>query len=244
MTERSDIREVAHWIRTSNYTAVLTGAGMSTESGIPDFRSAGGWWRQVDPRKVATVEALETDYPFFRDFYRARIEGLRACRPHRGHYLLAEWEAKGWVHAVATQNVDGFHLQAGSRTVYELHGSLHTFRCHDCGSPAEEPEFMEGRSCSRCGGRLRPNIVLFGELLPSDAWEGALAAIRWADLVLVIGTSLEVYPVSQLPSMAKGKLVFINLEPTAEDGMFDRVIRGKAGEVLAALDGELRAAEA
>lgn len=156
---------------------------------------------------------------------------------------MAEWEKKGYVHAVATQNVDGFHQMAGSRTVYELHGSLRTFRCHDCGRPAEESEFVEGRPCASCGGRLRPDVVLFGELLPSDAWEAALGAVERAELVLVIGTSLQVYPVSQLPSMTKGKTALINLEPT-EEVPFDITVYGKAGEVLKALDEELRAAEA
>ncbi|ADG07367.1 SIR2 family NAD-dependent protein deacylase [Kyrpidia tusciae] len=233
------VRRVAAWIRDSRQTVVLTGSGMSTESGIPDFRSQGGLWARVDPRRVATVEALEANYPEVRDFCRKRIEEIKRNRPHRGHEILAGWEHDGRVRAVATQNIGGFHQIAGSRTVHELHGSLRRFHCRECGRPAAEEEFLDGRPCRHCRGRLRPDVVMFGELLPVDVWDAVVAAMHAADLVLVIGTSLEVYPVNQLPALSQGRRVLINLEPTDQQALFDEVLLGKAGEVLSAIDREM-----
>ncbi|CAB3394620.1 NAD-dependent deacylase [Kyrpidia spormannii] len=233
------IRRVAQWLRKARRAVALTGAGMSTESGIPDFRSQGGLWAQVDPREVATVEALETNYPRVREFYRKRIDEIKKHRPHLGHEILARWEKAGRLQAVATQNIDGFHQMAGSRVVHELHGSLRRFHCLDCGQPATEAEFLGGEPCPHCRGRLRPGVVMFGELLPMDAWNAAETAMRAADLVLVIGTSLEVYPVNQLPALSQGKRVLINLESTDQQALFDEVLIGRAGEVLAAIDREM-----
>jgi NAD-dependent deacetylase len=231
-----NLERLAQWLRQSGSTVVLTGAGMSTESGIPDFRSKDGWWRKIDPRTVATVEALENQYPLFRDFYQRRIGALRSLRPHRGHFVLASWEKRGWIRAIATQNVDGFHQQAGSKEVYELHGSLRVIRCHDCHAEGKEGDFLQGKTCRRCGGKLRPGVVLFGEILPESAWNSAVDAMRKADLVLVIGTSLHVYPVNQLPSMTQGRIVRIDAGPEESGDWFDLVVCGKAGEILARLD--------
>jgi NAD-dependent SIR2 family protein deacetylase len=230
--EGSDLALLSLWLRQSKYTVVLTGAGMSTESGIPDFRSKDGWWRQIDPQKVASVNALENHYDLFQKFYQFRIRGLEKCQPHRGHFILAKWEEKGIIHAIATQNVDGFHQQAGSKEVYELHGSIRNIRCQNCESLAEVDAFLDGKGCNTCGGKLRPNVVLFGEMLPQNTWNNAIHAIQEADLVVVIGTSLQVYPVNQLPALTNGKTVLINAESTDQDQMFDLVIQGKAGEIL------------
>ena len=121
---------LASWLKQSQHTVILTGAGMSTESGLPDFRSKSGWWKNTDPATVASVEALEANYALFHEFYKTRMENLRDCQPHEGHFILAGWEQKGWVHAVATQNVDGFHQKAGSQRVHELHGTIRSARCH------------------------------------------------------------------------------------------------------------------
>ncbi|QQE81195.1 NAD-dependent deacylase [Alicyclobacillus sp. SO9] len=228
--------ELSLLMKKSQSTVILTGAGMSTESDIPDFRSKDGWWRNIDPTTVATVDALKENYSLFHEFYQMRIENLESRVPSGGHYILAKWEEQGLIDCVATQNVDGFHQAAGSKEVYELHGSIRTIRCHDCQSPASIDEFVAGDRCSQCGGKLRPNLVLFGELLPRDAWERALAAIRQADLVVVIGSSLQVSPVNTLPSLTSGKVAIINAEETEQDEMFDIVIHGKAGEVLPKLD--------
>ena len=223
------------WLEESNYTVVLTGAGMSTESGVPDFRSQAGWWKNIDPRTVASTEALSGQYELFREFYQMRVEALANCEPHRGHEILAEWEQRGLISFIATQNVDRFHQAAGSQNVAELHGNIMTVRCEKCRKPGVLKHFMNNAVCTYCGQHLRPNVVLFGETLPEDAWNRSLQAIEQADLVLVLGTSLEVYPVNQLPTMTRGKLVYMNLEPSAGTN-FDLVIEGKIGEVLVELN--------
>jgi NAD-dependent deacetylase len=230
------IKRLAEWIKQSRFTVVLTGAGMSTESGLPDFRSKSGWWNNYDPTTIASVDAMETNYPLFYGFYTMRIKTLEGCSPHRGHYILADWETKGLIHSIATQNVDGFHKAAGSRRVYELHGSLRTIKCASCGEPETAKGFLDGADCRFCGGRLRPGVVLFGEMLPQDAWDSALIDIKKADLLIVIGTSLQVYPANQLPVMTKGKTVLINNAVPEGGCRLDMDIRGKAGDVLAELD--------
>lgn len=226
------IRVLANWMKNSRVTVVLTGAGMSTESGVPDFRSQSGWWRNIDPTTVATVEALEENYTLFHEFYSMRIRALEGLHLNVGHRILADLERMELVHTIATQNVDGFHQLAGSQNVSELHGSIRSCRCYDCGEGAVTEDFLQGQACIHCGGPLRPNVVLFDEMLPQDAWQKAVEAIVDAELVIVIGSSLNVYPANQLPVMTKGKTVAINLEPTAMDDKFDLVIHAKAGEVL------------
>lgn len=232
--------QLAAWLKESNNTVVLTGAGMSTESGLPDFRSKSGWWKNIDPTTVASVQALKDNYALFHEFYKTRMEDLGHSQPHEGHFILAQWEKRGLVRAIATQNVDGFHQKAGSQKVYELHGSIRSARCHNCSAPVEMDQFLGGEPCRKCGGKLRPNVVLFGEILPEEAWDQSISAIRMAELVVVIGTSLQVYPVNQLPKMTKGKIAIINLEPTDQDKRFDLAIYSKAGEALMEVEEFLR----
>jgi len=234
--DNGDLNQLASWIKESEYTVVLTGAGMSTESGIPDFRSPGGWWRNIDPKEVASKFALDNQYELFREFYVMRINRLKNCKPNKGHIILADWEKRGLVNIIATQNVDRFHQEAGSNNVYELHGNIRTIRCEECGSGAELEDFMEGKSCGKCGGRLRPNVVLFGESLPYDAYNYTVNAISKANLVIVIGTSLQVYPVNQLPELCKGKKAYINMDVDTKHKQFDLVIEGSAGEILSRVD--------
>lgn len=224
--------QLAQWLKTAKRVVVLTGAGMSTESGIPDFRSKSGWWRNIDPSTVATVEALMGNYDLFHAFYSARFEALIGCEPHAGHLVLADWEQRGMIHTVATQNVDGLHKLAGNQNVAELHGRIHDVYCQNCQQTATSEQFLAKESCAHCGGMLRPGIVLFGEMLPQKAWNHALEAIQAADLVLVIGTSLQVYPVNQLPKMTRGKLVYINKDVDGFEGAFDLVLQGSAKEIL------------
>jgi NAD-dependent deacetylase len=145
---------------------------------------------------------------------------------------LGEWEKRGLIHCVATQNVDRFHQEAGSRNVYELHGNIRTVRCEDCNNAAVLKDFLEKKSCTKCSGKLRPNVVLFGESLPYEALDSATGAISKADLAIVIGTSLQVYPVNQLPELCKGKRVYINLDTGGNSSQFDLVIEGSAKDVL------------
>lgn len=232
----SQLQTLASWLKNSRHTSVLTGAGMSTESNIPDFRSKDGWWQKVDPRTVATVRAMRENYDFFHEFYAMRIHLFKEARPHIGHKILAKWEDEGLIHAIATQNIDGFHTEAGNRNVYELHGSIHKYLCADCGKEVTVEQFIKKESCANCGGKLRPGIVLFGEMLPQDVWNAALSHVRKSDLVIVIGTSLEVYPANELPYMTKGKTVYINAEIDQHRHQFDLAIQGKAGVILKQLD--------
>lgn len=227
------IRKLSELIQTSHHVVVLTGAGMDTESNIPDFRGKDGLWRNCDPRVLASIDTFEENYPLFQEFYAKRLKLLESCRPHRGHYILAELEDKGLIQAIATQNVSRLHLLAGSKKVYELHGNIRTFRCNNCGKKAEPEDFLANRSCSRCGKQaLRPNVVLFGESLPADAWNHTLDEVAQSDLLIVIGTSLEVSPVNRIPRFARGKTVYLNDEITDKGYDFDLEIQGKAKEAL------------
>ncbi|MEF7562089.1 MULTISPECIES: NAD-dependent deacylase [Bacillus] len=233
------------WLKESSYTVILTGAGMSTESGLPDFRSAGsGLTNTVDYGKIASTEALNHHVSEFIEFYRRRVMGLKECSPHAGHYILADWERRGIVQSIITQNVDGFHQAAGSRNVAELHGTLQQVHCQTCGKIFPNDEYIDEHfRCSDCGGILRPSIVLFGEMLPEEAIDFAAAESEKADLFIVLGSSLSVTPANQFPLIAKqcgAKLVIINMDPTDLDLYADEVINGeKAGELLKELDAEI-----
>lgn len=232
------IIKLASLMKKTTQTVILTGAGMSTESGIPDFRSNDGLWQKIDPMTVARPETIREDYDTFYGFYKTRVETLKQHSPHEGHHIIARLEKKGIIKALITQNVDDFHHIAGSERVYYLHGSIRTFRCHNCLSPANEVAFLSKKPCEFCGGRLRPNVVLFGEGLPHDALNKAISEIEVSELVIVIGTSLRVYPVSQLPFMTNATKVYINREIDSQNS-FDLTIQGNAKEVLIELEKQL-----
>jgi len=228
------IYRAALLIKDARNMVLISGAGLSVDSGVKDFRSPSGWWRYIDPRTVATVEALESNYDLFHAFYSTRITQLKTIVPHQGHFILAEWEKRGILTCICTQNVDGLHQAAGSQTVHELHGTIRKFRCHACGRPHTETAFLQKQNCS-CGGKLRPNVVLFGESLPPEAWHPAINAIQEADVVLVIGTSLQVAPVNQLPFQTKATRIFINAEETGYEDQFNLFIHGRALDCLVAI---------
>ncbi|MFO7572141.1 MAG: NAD-dependent deacylase [Gaiellaceae bacterium] len=219
---------------------VLTGAGVSTESGIPDFRSATGIWADADPFEVASIRAFHRDPGRVWQFYRQRIHLLRDAEPNAGHLALAELERRGLVRAVVTQNIDTLHSRAGSREVVEVHGSIRTATCLAClwSEPADEVlAQLEARPvplCPRCGAVLKPGVVLFGELLPAEAMERALELARSSALVLVVGSSLEVWPVAGLPLEAP-EFAVVNRGPTALDDRARLKIDAAAGETLAAV---------
>ncbi|MFD2706453.1 NAD-dependent deacylase [Salibacterium lacus] len=223
--------ELADLLRESNHTVVMTGAGMSTGSGLPDFRSNTGLWQNRDPAALASVDAMEHHRDDFFEFYRSRIEALHGVEPNEGHRILADWEKQGWVQNVITQNADGLHQQAGSRNTAELHGSIAGLHCHSCGHPAENSRYPDyDTACPVCGGFLRPNIVLFGEILPEKAITTAQQEAARADLFLVLGTSLTVAPASHFPLEAKqqgARLVIINQTPTEMDEEADLVFHGE-----------------
>lgn len=236
-------REVAQALRNARRAVAFTGAGASTASGLPDFRSSRGLWRQF-PEALASREtlehALEERYEEMRAFYLWRLENLKKVEPNPVHRILARWEGEGLLQGVITQNVDGLHQRAGSRRVLPLHGDLGSVRCHRCGR-RYPPEALEKGPCPACGGRLRPNVVLFGEELPRDVWDEALTLTLQADLMLVVGSSLEVYPAASLPRLAAqaGKLIIINREPTPLDTQAFRTLHQDAVEALQAIDDEL-----
>ncbi|BAQ11843.1 NAD(P)(+)-protein-arginine [Bacillus sp. OxB-1] len=235
---------LADLMKKSNYIIVYSGAGMSTESGLPDFRSAKtGLWENEDPAQVASTEAMNKDVERFFEFYRKRVLGVKDCQPHIGHELLAKWERGGIIQGIITQNVDGFHSVAGSENVMELHGTLQKVHCQTCGREYENTRYEEQAYYCECGGKLRPSVVLFGEMLPEETFMKATRESEQADLFIVLGSSLTVTPANHFPLIAKetgAKLVIINLEPTIFDGYADLVINDrKIGEVLEEADQQL-----
>jgi len=219
---------------------VLTGAGISTESGIPDFRSPTGIWAEVDPFEVATIDAFRRDPERVWSFYRARIHSLLEAEPNPGHHALAELERRGLVQAVVTQNIDTLHTRAGSRDVVEVHGSIRSSVCLACGREQglgdvlAQLEERPAPLCAACGTILKPGVVLFGELLPAAAVDRATELAGSAELMLVVGSSLEVWPVAGLPFEARA-IAIVNRGPTALDDRALLKIDAGAGETLVAL---------
>jgi NAD-dependent deacetylase len=234
------VAELATLVRERQPCVVLTGAGVSTESGIPDFRSESGIWASVDPFEVASIQAFRRDPARVWAFYRERIHLLRDAEPNAAHLALADLERCGLVRAVITQNIDTLHTRAGSGEVVEVHGSIRAARCLGClwSEPADAvlAQLEDGPTptCPKCGEVLKPDVVLFGELLPADAMERATQLARSARLVLVVGSSLEVWPVAGLPLEARA-FAIVNRGPTALDDQALMKIDAAAGETLAAL---------
>src|SRR5581483_8827136 len=243
-----DVSALARLIGALRPCVVLTGAGVSTESGIPDFRSATGLWAQFDPAEYASLSAFRADPEKVWRFYKPRIGMLTAAEPNVAHLALAALERAGLVEAVITQNIDALHERAGSREVVEAHGSIRTASCPRCGRShprervLEKLEHEDAPGCDDCGAILKPDVVFFGELLPAEAIERASELARRARLMLVVGSALEVYPVAGLPEetlAAGGTLAIVNKGPTPYDSRAELKIEGSAGEVLAAVADEL-----
>ena len=240
---------LAELIRTRPPCVALTGAGVSTESGIPDFRSPGGLWATFDPLEYGSIEAFRRDPLKVWSFYRPRVAMLTEAEPNPAHRALAELERRGFVRAVVTQNIDLLHERAGSREVVEVHGSIRTSSCPGCGEryPLEQViELLDGAeapACPSCGAILKPDVVFFGELLPAAAIDRAFELARQAGLLLVVGSALEVHPVAGLPLEtigAGGELAIVNQGPTPFDGLASLRIGASAGEVLPAVADLLR----
>jgi NAD-dependent deacetylase len=238
------IDRVASWIRAGEHVVVLTGAGISAESGVPVFRGAGGLWRQFRPEQLATPEAFARQPGLVWEWYMWRRARIAEAQPNAGHRVIAEWQRARRGVTLLTQNVDGLHARAGSPQVTELHGNLWRVRCvEDCGEvfdDAAEPVRSDWRCV--CGAWLRPDVVWFGEPLDSGVMDAATSAVSAADVVLVVGTSAVVYPVAGLPQLAKerrARVVEINVDETPLSAHVDAVLRGPAGEVLPALANSL-----
>jgi NAD-dependent deacetylase len=237
-------------VRERQPCVALTGAGISTESGIPDFRSPGGIWEKHDPTEVATIDALRRDPVRVWEFYALRLRVLGEAEPNDGHRALAELEEQGWIGAVVTQNVDGLHQRAGSREVVEVHGSLRDAECIHCGVRVPMEDALASLPlppCPECGEILKPGVVMFGELLPAAAVERAQALAAGAGLLLVVGSSLEVHPIAALPGEtlgAGGALAIVNRGSTPWDSRAELVLDAGAGETLRGLAAALCIVEA
>jgi NAD-dependent deacetylase len=241
----TDIKRVADWLAISQKAVVLTGAGISTESGIPDFRSPGGVWSKY--RTVYFDEFLAS--PAARhEYWRQKSEAHRdfgRAEPNAGHHVLAEWEKSGRIRGVITQNIDELHQRAGSQAVLELHGTARRAACLDCNARFDIEPFVakflaDDRvpDCPDCNGRLKHATISFGQSLPADV---LMEATRWshaADLMLAVGSSLVVTPAADLPRVAKkhgARLVIVNRDPTPLDSIADATLCGSIGEVLTAI---------
>lgn len=231
----SPYQDVAELLLTLKNCVVLTGAGISAESGIPTFRSKDGLWERYDPMVYASVEVFRRDPSKYWQIRGDFIRNYDTYSPNAAHRALVELEQMGIVRRVITQNIDGLHRKAGSRRVVEIHGSLREIICQQCGKTYLAPNIPEGNPphCE-CGGVLKPNTVLFGEQLPPEALEAAIRESSTCRVMLVIGTSAVVYPAAHLPAVAKqhgAKIVEINIERAFPDA--DHVILEKAGTAMA-----------
>jgi len=246
----TEAQGVADLLRESERAVVLTGAGISVPSGIPDFRSPGtGLWENVDPMEVAHIDAWRRDPDRFWNFYSQRFVSLIDKRPNEAHLALAELERRGLVRAVITQNIDRLHRLAGSERLIEVHGSIDRSVCMECGGKVSLDRVVKlleaddgAPLCEACVAPLKPDVVLFGELLSERALSEAQQLAMDADLMICVGSSLEVYPVAGLPAMthgAGGRLVLITQGPTPYDSdaevKLDGDVVGELNAVLAAL---------
>jgi NAD-dependent deacetylase len=236
------VERLGELIRTHQPCVALTGAGVSTESGIPDFRSPTGIWAEFDPLEYATIGAFRRDPGKVWSFYAPRFSMLTEAAPNRAHSTLAELERRGLLRAVITQNIDLLHERAGSKEVIEVHGSIRTSTCWGCHARYPLVQVVrllaagEGAPrCRRCGTILKPDVVFFDEILPAAAIDRATRLAREARLLLVVGSSLEVYPVAGLPEIteqAGGAVAIVNKGPTSFDRHAVLKIEASAGETL------------
>ena len=229
--------DLASLLQSAASVAVLTGAGVSAESGIPTFRSGGGYWHQYRFEDLATPEAFARDPKFVWTWYEERRRAIAKARPNAGHLALVELEKRKPRFTLITQNVDGLHDLAGSKNVIKLHGDIWNVRCLACGvERVDRTELNDLPPHCKCGGMLRPGVVWFGEMLPEGAMERATAAVHAADVLIVAGTSAQVYPAAGLIPMARA-VIEINPEATAYSDDVTFSIRGTSAEILPRLIG-------
>jgi NAD-dependent deacetylase len=235
----SEIQRAARDLSQAQEAIALTGAGISVESGIPDFRSATGLWSKYDPEEYASIEAFLADPRKVWEMLAEMMVLVSQATPNPGHVSLTHLEQMAKLHAVITQNVDGLHQAAGSRHVIEFHGSSNTLSCLSCGYGTGRESLSLGQLppvCPQCSSILKPDVVFFGEPIPWKAHQEAMAWARRCDLLLVIGTSAMVYPAAGIPTTAKecgAKIIEINLEPTPlTHDISDYIIQGTSGEIL------------
>jgi NAD-dependent deacetylase len=237
---------VAQWLAESRIAVAFTGAGVSTESGIPDFRSPGGVWATNEPVYFNDfISSAEARYEYWRQKSLSHRD-FSAARPNTGHQVLAEWEQSGKLQAVVTQNIDGLHQLAGSEHVLELHGTARYVACLACETRFEASVMVERfleqdrpPDCPECGGMMKHATVSFGQSLPADVLQESMELAQQADLYFAMGSSLVVHPAASLPMLAKqsgARLVIINRDPTPQDHSADAVINASVSDTLSAID--------
>ena len=241
----ADTRRLAELLEAASSAVVLTGAGVSVPSGIPDFRTPEtGLWAKVDPMEVAHIDVFERDPERFWSYYRPRFQSLGDKEPNRAHEALAELERRGLIEGVITQNIDRLHRAAGSENVIEVHGSIETSSSRGCGAVFgldQVDDLFDARGvalCAECGGAVKPDVVLFGELLPEEAMARATELATRAELMLCVGSSLAVYPVAGLPQLTLargGRLAIITKGETPYDREAELKLEGEVDAELDAL---------
>lgn len=244
------IHQAADLIRSSSLVVALTGAGVSTPSGIPDFRSpSSGMWTVVDPMAVASIWGFHEHPERFYEWFGPLIRQIRSARPNAAHIALAEMERIGHLGLLITQNIDGLHQSAGSQKVVELHGHLRTATCMQCRhqvsteglwAQAERGELI---TCDKCAGIIKPDVILFGEPLDHDSLRAAQEAALFCDVLIATGSSLEVEPAADLPHLARrsgARVIMINRQPTIADSIAEITLRGDVASVLPELVQALR----
>ena len=234
-----DLERVRERAATAERVVVLTGAGVSAESGVPTFRGGGGAsvWRGMDAATLSSADMVGANLPLVWEWFEYRRGLLASCEPNQAHRAISAWQERFSRLTLVTQNIDGLHQKAGSRDVLELHGNIWRGRCVRCSAREElaTPLAAIPPTCEACGGDLRPDVVLFGEYLPMDVFERATQEAASADLCFVVGTSAVVYPAAELPRVAArgGALVVeVNPEPSGIGGRNAVMLAGKAGEIL------------
>lgn len=233
------IGEAAAILKQASSVFVLTGAGISAESGIPTFRGADGLWKNYSATDLATPQAFQHNPQLVWEWYNWRQALISKAAPNPAHYAIVHLEKRSTEFLLLTQNVDKLHNRAGSKNVLELHGNIFRIRCVQCGSigvSSCEPEKTDHEMpICECGGLLRPDVVWFGEAIPQDVWQAALEFLSTADVALICGTSGVVWPAAAIPEIAKQsgvKTIEVNLEPTPVTSLVDVSLLGKAGEIL------------
>jgi NAD-dependent deacetylase len=251
-TQNDKTKRAAKLFQQSKHAVAFSGAGISTESGIPDYRSAesGLWTSKIDPMAVASISSFKRDPQIFYDWVRPLAKTTLEAKPNPAHMALAELEHMSCLLGIITQNIDGLHARAGSKRVYELHGHMRAATCMQCSAAYNGDvlitQFIEDGvvpHCAKCQGVIKPNVVLYGEELPTRVLHDAQVATNECDLMLIVGSSLEVAPASMMPIQARrngAKLVIVNLEPTHVDRMAEVVIHARAAEILPAIVNELK----
>jgi NAD-dependent deacetylase len=236
------LKKAKELVGKSKRIIAFTGAGISVDSGIPDFRSEGGLWKRYDPLEYATFESFQKDPTKFWTMGREIAETILRAKPNAAHHALAELEKQGKLLGIITQNIDNLHQSAGSKYVVELHGSYLRASCTQCHSEYIGDEIHREVAagnipphCKKCGGVLKSEAILFGEALPEEPMEQAIELCKNTDLMLVIGTSLSIYPPAYLPQLAKNngaKIILVNLEGSNRDNVADVILKGRATEII------------